>query len=176
MRKSEILGLTWSQVDLRARIITLAAADTKEEMPKTVPIGEELLRELNGLPRGIHKAKVYLYRGRPLNRFRKALNSACERSSILNGRDITKGGFIFHDLRHTFITDMRRAGVPRTVTAAITGHAIRDMNERYHVIEAADKLEAIARLEEYRRKEAARVDQAVDQKGGEPSNLLNLQR
>ena len=54
---------------------------------------------------------------------------------------------------------MRRAGVPRTVTKSIMGHAIRDMNERYDTVEDWEKLDAIGRLETYRRN----VDQTVDQ-------------
>jgi hypothetical protein len=48
---------------------------------------------------------------------------------------------------HAFITDIRRAGVDRTVTMAITGHAITDMNQRYDVVEDSDKLKAVRKLE-----------------------------
>ena len=54
------------------------------------------------------------------------------------------------DLRHTFITGMRRAGVPRTVTMSVTGHAIKDMNERYDTVEDWEKLEGVDKLRAYR--------------------------
>jgi integrase len=44
------------------------------------------------------------------------------------------------DLRHTFITGMRRAGVPRTVTMSVIGHALKDMHERYDTVEDWKKL------------------------------------
>ncbi len=47
---------------------------------------------------------------------------------------------------------------------AITGHAIQDMNQRYDTIDEEDKRQAIAKLEAYRRKTAANVDQNVDQR------------
>jgi integrase len=74
-----------------------------------------------------------------------------------------KGGFIFQDLRHAFITDMRRAGVDRTVTMAITGHAITDMNQRYDVVEDSDKLKTVRKLEAYRN---AMVIPAIVDQGG----------
>jgi integrase len=93
---------------------------------------------------------VFLYNGRRItNRFETGLKSASKKAGIPWGRNV-KGGWIFHDLRHTFITDMRRAGVPRTVTKSITGHAITDMSERYDVVSDEDKLEAIRRLENHR--------------------------
>jgi integrase len=86
------------------------------------------------------------------------MKTACKGAGIPWGRK-DKGGFIFHDLRHTFVTDMRRAGVPHTVTMAITGHTVTDMNVRYDTVEDFEKLDAIRLLEKFRN-----VDQTVDQK------------
>lgn len=114
---------------------------------------------LEGIVRGLPHVQVFTYYGKPITRhFSQGLKSACKKAKITWGRDV-KGGFVFHDLRHTFITDMRRAGVDRTVTMAITGHAITDMNQRYDVVEDSDKAGAIRKLEAYR----ASVDQTVDQ-------------
>lgn len=157
MRRGEITNLTWDKVDLKSGFIYLEASDTKEGMPKAVPIASEVGKVLIRLPRPIHGGHVFLYKGKPIKRFDVSLSKACGSADILWGRR-KKGGFIFHDLRHTFITDMRRAGVQRTVTMAITGHAVTDMNERYDTIEAWEKLEAIRLLEKFRS-----VDQSVDQ-------------
>jgi len=50
---------------------------------------------------------------------------------------------------------------------AITGHAITDMDQRYDVVEDADKLAAIRQLEAYRSEltKLAIVDQSVDAEG-----------
>jgi hypothetical protein len=61
-------------------------------------------------------------------------------------------GFIFYDLRRTFITDMRDAGVGRAVIMSVTGHADRDMHDRYNPVDDGDKLETIKELEAYREK------------------------
>lgn len=158
MRKGEILNLTWDRVDLKERFIRLEASDTKEGQGKAVPLGDDALRVLSRLPRPLHGGFVFLYNGRPIeHRFETAIKTACKSAGIPWGRK-EKGGFIFHDLRHTFVTDMRRAGVARTVTMAITGHAITDMNARYDTVEDFEKLEAIRSLEKFRS-----VDQNVDQ-------------
>ena len=106
---------------------------------------------------------MFLYRGHPIEtKFDKAMQVACEKAGILYGREV-KGGFVFHDLRHTFITEMRRAGVDRMVTMAITGHQMNDMNARYDTVEDSEKLEAVRRLEEYR---SATVPHLVPQEEG----------
>lgn len=174
MRKGEILNLTWEKVDMKAGLIRLEASDTKESAAKIVPIGPELRGVLQGLPRGIHGKTVFLKKGKPIrNGFEKMMKTACEKAGIKWGRE-EKDGFIFHDLRHTFITEMRRAGVDRTVTMAITGHAIQDMNQRYDTVEDWEKLEAIAKLEAYRSAVTVKVDQVVDQMAVSNSNLLKF--
>jgi integrase len=166
MRKGEIINLMWDRVDLKAGFIRLEASDTKEGQAKSIPIGEAVKKVLDRIPRQIKGGHVFLYTpmvpmghsngsfkscaGKPITkRFETAMKTACKDAGIPWGREV-KGGFIFHDLRHTFITDMRRAGVPRTVTMSITGHAITDMNERYDTVDEADKLEAIRLLEKLR--------------------------
>jgi integrase len=156
---SEIISLMWDSVDLKNRFIHLGSSETKEEQPKSIPIGEEACRALAKLPRPIHGGYVFLYNGKPiLKRFETAMKSAFDKAGIQWGRE-EKGGFIFHDLRHTFITDMRRAGVPRTVTMAITGHAITGMNERYDTVEGWEKLDAIKKLGAYRESGTKMVQQ-----------------
>jgi integrase len=148
MRKGEILPLTWNKVNLKGRVIGLEAADTKDNEPRAIPICDELLKVLKGIPRGIHTVYVFLYKGRPVKDIRNAIKKACEGAKILYGRDI-KGGFVFHDLRHTFKTNMRKAGTPESVIMKITGHSTREMFDRYNTIDRDDTRAAIDQLEGY---------------------------
>ncbi len=160
MRKGEIINLLWDRIDLKGNFIHLEASDTKEGKAKSVPIGEELYKVLSKLPRPILGGHVFLYNSKPIrNRFETALKRACGKAGIVWGREV-KGGFVFHDLRHTFVTNMRKAGVDRDVRAAIVGHAIKDMQGRYDEVDDQDKLAAIRQLESYR---FTSVDQTVDQ-------------
>jgi integrase len=53
---------------------------------------------------------------------RYSLKAACEDAGIIYGRDV-KGGVVFHDLRRTAVTYLRRAGVEIEDVCAITGHS-----------------------------------------------------
>jgi integrase len=145
MREGEILSLTWDKVDMKAREIHLEAEDTKDKEPRNVPIMDELFEVLKKVPRAVHDNHVFLYGGKPIKTFRTALQNACERAGIPYGRKV-KGGFTFHDLRHTFNTNMRKAGVPESVIMEITGHSTREMFDRYNTIDGEDTRLAVSQL------------------------------
>lgn len=145
MRESEILNLTWDKVDLKERLITLEPKDTKTEMPRIIPIGEELYQILKDIPRAIHSIHVFLYKGKPIHDIRTGLKVACKKVGIAYGRFV-KGGFVFHDLRHTFDTRLRRAGVDEIERMALTGHETREMDRHYNVVDIEDRRKAIERL------------------------------
>ena len=152
MRKGEILGLTWARVDLQRRVIRLEAAETKDHEARTVPICLELHSVLSKLPGRIHGADdddhVFQYRGAPVRDIRTGLKVACKGAGISYGR-FEKGGFVFHDLRHTFNTNLRRAGVAESVIMSITGHSTREMFDRYNTIDGDDATAAAVALERY---------------------------
>jgi integrase len=151
MRRGEIVNLTWDKVDLHKRLIHLTAEDTKERKAKTVPIAKPLLESLVSLPNRLQKANtdnhVILFRGKPIKGdMRASLETACQKADIPYGRG-TVNGFIFHDLRHTFATTARKAGVPRNVIMKIMGHSDgSDMNSRYDTIDAEDMLQAVDKM------------------------------
>jgi len=144
MRKGEILNLTWDKVDLEARLIELKAADTKDNEARTIPIGEELYRMLmeHRKPEGY----VIQFRGKPVKDIRTAIRGACKKANIPYGRNV-KNGITFHDLRHTFNTMMRKAGVDRNVTMTITGHSTEEMNRHYDTVDTEDMRSAIRQFE-----------------------------
>ncbi len=153
MRRGEIVSLTWDKVDLENRMIRLEAKDTKEGMPKKVPISPTLLAVLMGLPNRLRTSStdghLFQYKGQSIKGdIRKSLENACRQAEIPYGRYV-QGGFIFHDLRHTFTTIARRAGVPRNVIMSITGHTANDMNFRYDTVDEEDLLKAIDQMEDY---------------------------
>ncbi|MFN3476611.1 MAG: tyrosine-type recombinase/integrase [Candidatus Methylomirabilales bacterium] len=57
MRKGELLGLRWSDVNLKERRITIRGSKTNEL--RTVPINEMLLQELKKLPRHLGSDFVF---------------------------------------------------------------------------------------------------------------------
>ena len=148
MRSGEILSLTWDKVNMEKRIIKLEASDTKDREPREIPIGDDLYRILRDIPRALHDNHVFLFRGKPIRSIRKSLKYACEKAKLVYGR-FKKDGIVMHDLRHSFNTHMRKAGVPESVIMEITGHSTREMFDRYNTVDRDDKKEAIGRLQSY---------------------------
>ena len=146
MRRGEILKLTWDKVDMKNRVINLEAADTKDREKRTIPICDELFKMLKNVTRHIYDNHVFLFRGKPVSDIRTGLVKACKKAGITYGR-FERGGFIFHDLRHTFNTNMRKAGVPESVIMAITGHSTREMFDRYDTVDLGDTRQALQTLE-----------------------------
>ena len=91
------------------------------------------------------------------------MEQACKDANIVYGRDI-KGGFIPHDLRHGFVTYMRKAGVDKSVIMELTGHSTDAMFHRYNEIDNDDRRKATRLLEGFLCNPSANVDQTVDQK------------
>jgi integrase len=162
MRKGEILNLTWDKVKLQSRIICLKPEDTKDKESRNIPICAELYEMLLSLPNRVHKTDndnhVIQFNGKPVSDIRTGLKKACQKAGIKYGR-FEKDGFIFHDLRHTFNTNMRKAGVQESVIMEVTGHSTREMFDRYNTIDEDDTRKAISQFETFLKN----VDHSVDQ-------------
>lgn len=161
MRKGEILSLTWDKVNLVKRMIRLEPEDTKDREARNIPICDELYKVLASMPNRIHGAgdpHVFLFQGKPVRDIRDGIKYACRKAGIKYGRFV-KDGFIFHDLRHTFNTNMRKAGVPESVIMEITGHSTREMFDRYNSVDQEDTRKAVEQFEVY----LANLDQTLDQ-------------
>jgi integrase len=146
MRKSEILKLTWDRVDLKAGIIRLRPEDTKTEEGRIIPLTKELSETLKGATIYLNAAGqrvpyVFTYAGRRIGSVRRAFETACRQAGLAN--------VVFHDLRHTFVTNMRRAGVDYFRIMAISGHKTMSAFKRYHTIDHQDLHQAIGQLDTY---------------------------
>jgi integrase len=150
-RVSEILGLTWRQVDFGASTVRLEPGTTKNGEGRTVHFTPELraLLETQRECTATVQAKtdriipnVFHRDGQPIKSFRGAWFTACEAAGV--------PGRIFHDLRRTAVRNLERAGVPRSVAMKLTGHKTEAVYRRYAIVsdadlrDAADKLAAIA--------------------------------
>lgn len=141
MRKGEILGLRWDQVDLQNRFITLEAADTKTQEKREVPLDGVLVELLRQVPRTIGSPHVFTLRGKRILDIKKGFGMACGRAGVKDCH--------FHDLRHCAITNMRKAGVPDNVIMSISGHKTTAMFRRYDAVDRTDRHHALERLRRY---------------------------
>jgi integrase len=125
MRRGEILGLKWEQVDLKHGFILLDL--TKSGKRREIPINLKLaavLRELY-VNRRIDAAYVFTDADKktPFKSVKRSFHTACCRAKIVN--------FRFHDLRHTFASHLVMGGVDITTVSKLLGHASLTMTLRY---------------------------------------------
>jgi integrase len=143
MRFGEIVGLTWDKVDLINHCLTLAPEDTKTATPRVVGLTSQAIHILSTAAklRNISINHVFTYRRQPIKSIKTAFHTALRKVGIVD--------FRFHDLRHTFNTNMRRAGVADVVTMKLTGHKTHSMYTRYSTVDLDDAKEAMARFEHF---------------------------
>ena len=123
MRKSEILNLTWDRVDMLNRVILLDT--TKNGERREIPINDNLYVALTGIIRQINVKYVFFNPRtlKPYKDIKKAFSAALSKSHILD--------FRFHDLRHTFASQLVMKSVDLATVRDLMGHKDIKMTLRY---------------------------------------------
>ena len=147
MRRGEILNLKWKSVDLFKGFIDLSADQTKAKEPRYVffnsaPRLKKVFVEA-ARKKGTNQEFVFTKEdGSPVPKWyiERLFKKACMKAQI--------GPYRFHDLRHTFNTNMVKAGVPEVVIMKLTGHKSRAMFSRYSHLDREQGEDAMGRLSE----------------------------
>jgi integrase len=118
MRKSEIITLKWSNVDMGNGVITLEQSNTKSKKTRRVPINSALRKLLleQRLKGGGNEYVFLSEEGKPY-KDHASLKGAFERAR----RRANIKGFRFHDLRHTSATRMVENGGSIVAVSKIEG-------------------------------------------------------
>ena len=143
MRAGEILKMTWDRVNMKEGYFSLTPKDTKTGEGRCVYFNGEVrsILERLGKIRSISHNFVFTFRGKPLKSIKVGLARALKKANIAN--------FRLHDLRHTYATNARKAGVDRTVIMKLTGHKTLSMFTRYNSVDEADARQALQLMEGY---------------------------
>ena len=150
MRAGEALSLTWAQVDLIGKLLTVGRAKTANGTGRVIPINDDL-----GSILATHRTWFVKEFGEPgpdhhLFPWGKPVPSDPSRhaTDITWGWDQlridTKVSCRLHDLRHTFATRLAENGVSESTMLALMGHMSRSMLERYSHIRMTAKRDAVA--------------------------------
>lgn len=141
LRRSNVTGLLWSQVNLTLRQAWIHPDQAKARKPIAVPLNSDaymvVARQV-----GKHPVYVFQYEGKPITQVSTAAwYKALKRCGIEN--------FRWHDLRHTWASWHAQAGTPLFVLQELGGWESAEMVRRYahlaigHLAEYAGKLESL---------------------------------
>jgi integrase len=131
--------------DINHATIRIRSETVKTNQSHEIP----LLGEVAAI---IHRANEYRT---PLTRLvfnrngQPLLNNWCEVRWKKAARAVGLAHILIHDLRRSFVRNMRLAGLPEAVIMQFTGHRTRDVFLRYNIVNMDEKRAAIERLEEY---------------------------
>ena len=137
LRKGEILGLTWKDIDVNRKLIYIRRSgkdsySTKSNKNRVVP--------MNDIVRGVFLSILkqpnseYTFNNDHRNTFLAAVKAA----KIVD--------FKFHDLRHTFASYLVMAGVPLNTIRELLGHSTINMVLRYSHLAPDHKFGSVEKL------------------------------
>ncbi len=142
LRYSNVLKLEWSQVDLKASHVWVAASNSKNGKALSIPLNAQALAVLTKQV-GKHPTLVFTKGGKRIAGANgKVWRNALKRAGITD--------FRWHDLRHTWASWAVQNGVTVFEVQHLGGWSSSRMVERYahlsssHLAAAASKLDAIS--------------------------------
>jgi integrase len=162
LRKGEIMGLRWANVNLDDGLICLERAQRKNNKVLRVPLNENALEVLRRLPRVSEYVLCDPESGERVLSFRKAFASACKKAGVKNLR--------IHDLRHTFGTMLNVRGVDLPTISSLLGHSSITMTSKYITPITEVQKRAVDCLVDARTPERKK-DESLG--GGNPENVRN---
>lgn len=176
MRDKEIRTLTWSGLDLTKRIVTVGESKTDAGTGRTIPMNADLYRAVVEYAKwytssfGTAKSDWYVFPSgkprpndptRPQTSIKTAWRNVRSRANV-DGR--------FHDVRHTFVTDLAESGAGDEVIRDMAGHVSRDMLKHYSHIRTQAKRQAVDALATKPLLETTRVDAETNSSTDLPRN------
>lgn len=130
MRRGEIAGLTWDQIDVHSHIIRLDV--TKNGDSRVVPLSVAAELAIRKFPRPLQGGRLTTFHDS--NGLGDAFERACQRAGI--------EGLTFHDLRHEAASRMAKT-MPAPTLAKVFGWRTLQMAMRYYNPTAAELVAAV---------------------------------
>lgn len=132
MRRGELLGLTWADIDLDQRVARLA--QTKNGSAREVPLSRRAVEAMKPLEQSTNGASQRVF---PISA------GALEQAWMRLRQRAGLSGLRLHDLRHEAVSRLFERGFGVMEVAAISGHKELRMLARYTHLRAGD---LVARL------------------------------
>jgi hypothetical protein len=136
LRRGELLALTWADVIVHGRILTVRSHSAKTGDTRHVPLNDEALETLQQW----RKQNLQHERLFPIATSFKTAWAALLEEAMIAKR------FRWHDLRHHFASRLVQAGVPLNTVRELLGHGSMAMTIRYAHLAPDQKREAVDKL------------------------------
>jgi integrase len=139
LRRGEILTLTWADVNLDRRTITVQAFNAKTARSRTVAMTRRVFEDL--------QARYYTTPRQPdepifdVKGVKRSFKSACRAAGVED--------FRLHDCRHVAISRMIRAGLPPVEVMRVSGHQTLSCLYRYSNLDSDTVFRAAAALDAF---------------------------
>ena len=139
-RKTELLTLKWSDVDLDRRFFILRPENTKSGKRRAVPLNANALEAIKALREGNDSELLFPARcGARVKSYNWLFRKAVKSAGIED--------FKIHDLRHTFASWLVSEGVELVKVRDLLGHTKISMTERYAHLMPSKLLDAVLVLD-----------------------------
>jgi len=186
MRKGELVGIKWEQVDLAEGVIYLSAEETKTKEARLIPIAAEplALLRMQKIRRDSEDptCQAVFFRQRrlcvdgpgsklvPIGDYRVGWKKAVTAAGLT--KLVEEKGLVFHSLRNSAIRQLIRSGVSQTVAMKISGHRTVNVFQRYNCTSFDDLKDAAQKLD----KHLAQREQPVASVPQEDNQATTLQQ
>jgi integrase len=144
-RRGELFDLTWSNVNLDRRILTVTGATAKSRRTRHIPLNREATSTLLNWRAQCDDLSGLVFMNEQGQRFDR-VNSSWRR--LLKAAQIED--FRWHDMRHHFASRLAMGGVDLNTIRELLGHSDYAMTLRYAHLAPEFKLKAVEVLDEVR--------------------------
>ena len=144
MRRGEILGLRWSDVNVEKAV--LRVAKSKSGKPREIPMNQILVNLFRSMERT--GDRVF-----PVDSIKKSWTAALKRAGITDLR--------FHDLRHEFASQLVMDGENLKCVQELLGHSSLRVTQRYAHLDEDHKRKAVERLVKLQQRPEGEAEQKV---------------
>jgi integrase len=140
LRRGELFGLKWVDVDLANKQITVRAETAKSGKTRHVPLNAQAIDVLRAWKKqGSSDGLVFPgVGGGKLTNINKAWAGLIEDAALID--------FRFHDCRHDFASKLAMAGVDLFTIKELLGHSDFSMTQRYAHLSSAHRASAVDKL------------------------------
>jgi integrase len=140
LRRGELFNLTWDDVDLSRKQLTVEGTTSKSGQTRHIPLNREAHKFLIDWQAQSGGKLVFSspVSNARFDNIKRSWEGLRDRAKLTN--------FVFHDLRHTFASKLVMANESLYVVKELMGHSTIQMTEKYAHLAPEHKASAVERL------------------------------